>query len=117
MLRQVWTDRRLLEEGGLYPRGWGVCYRDPSTANAVIARIPFNWLIGWWAEFKWVLARGPWPVFGSWRSERFKDLRAAREEAYKRGREDEFQFISRIKEELDNRHRQTEFLGRVGTRT
>jgi hypothetical protein len=89
-LVEKWTDRRLLEEGGRYPKGWGVCYRDSATCNAVIARIPFNWLIGWYTEFKWRAARGPWPVFGCWRSERQKDLRLAREAGRQRGYEEGF---------------------------
>ena len=100
-LVERWTEVRLLEEGGRYPRGWGVCYRDASTFNAVIARIPFNWLIGWWIELKWRVARGPWPIFSRWRGERQKDLGLARQAGDKHGRAMGLEDAARYLESVD----------------
>lgn len=36
-----------IEEGGMFPRGYGVAYRDWPTLTAVCYPMPLNVLIGW----------------------------------------------------------------------
>lgn len=57
------TQTKLCQDFDRLPRGWGIAYRDLRTCNAIIARIPMNWFIGWGHYLYWNvwgrIKRGP----------------------------------------------------------
>lgn len=48
-----------IKEGWCYPTGYGLCWIDWVTAEAVCYPIPFNWLARWFRDAYYFLCRGP----------------------------------------------------------
>ena len=54
-LKQLWTQKRFIEEGCCLPRGWGVAYREWLRAVAVVYPIPLNFIVGYFHDVIMVL--------------------------------------------------------------
>ena len=39
-----------IPEGGEFPRGYGIAYREIETHYAVVYPFPFNHIVGWWRD-------------------------------------------------------------------
>lgn len=51
--------RKEIEHNQIRPFGYGFAYHLDYKNIAVCYPIPLNWLIGWFMEITWYLARGP----------------------------------------------------------